>query len=80
MNYYLRAGDALYRKETSAYGILIKKKGKKWYYSLRSPSIVDNETYIVGEYSVRSKLLYANIDQGFLEIFYGSKKNRRVRK
>jgi len=80
MNYYLRTGDALYRKETNAYGILIKRKGKKWYYSLRSPSIKDNEIYLIGEYSIVSKLLYANIDHGVLEIFYGSRKNRRARK
>ena len=79
MNYYLKVGDAWYRRKTNAYGILTRKKGNKWYYSLRSPSVADEKMMMVGEYSVASKLLYTNIDMGEVEVYYGSIKNRRKR-
>lgn len=80
LKYYLKAGDAIYRDETNAYGILTRKIGSKWYYALRSPLHVDNKTIVVNEFTVKAELIYGAIDRGDVEVFYGTMKNRRKRK
>lgn len=80
INYYLEPGDLLHYPKNKAYGFLIQKIGHIWNYCLLSPSTVDSDKYITNMYSKDSKAIYRAIDEGHLNVQYGSLKSGRKRK
>lgn len=81
--YELEPGDMINRTGRPAIGVLIEKivapNGHvSWQYVLRSPNLKSWRPQI-GSYVVDEDVLYESVEEGKVEVHYGTLKNRKPR-
>lgn len=76
--HHLRIGDLLSNKENRALGLITKITQGYFYFHLMSYN--DAKRFVMSEDRAKKEKVYTHIDNGTIEVRYGSHKRRRKRK
>ena len=78
--YHLRVGDLLHNSKTTALGLIVKSTRHYFHFYLMSATLGENPVFQITEDRASKQKVYESIDNGLLEVHYGTAKRRRKRK